>query len=348
MKFINGLSCDLDFSAPGRSLGAIALTVSDDQHEFSTLEIPIAVISRGVGPTVLLTAGNHGDEYEGQVVLRHLVNDLRADQITGRIIVLPALNYPAVMADARVSPIDRGNLNRSFPGNPEAGPTGAIAHFVSQTLLPLADAAIDLHSGGHHATYVPCAFLCTHHNPDILRRSLAMAEAFAAPFTYVCRGSDGPTALDPIAHDAGVPLLSAELAGAAGVDVRATAVGYDGVLRVLHMLGVVTGPHGPTEPTRFLDGIKGAHTVSSPITGMFEPLHDVGTEVMAGAPAGFVWSLEEFERPPIEVHFQSAGVIAAKRATARVRRGSHLYLVAPQMSREAVLGAEGTGPFERA
>lgn len=341
MKFLNGLSCDLDLDAPGKRLGAVALTVSDDQYEFGTIQIPIAVMAHGAGPTVLLTAGNHGDEYEGQVILRSLVRELQAEQIAGRIIVLPALNYPAVMADARVSPIDHGNLNRSFPGRPDAGPTAAIAHFVSQTLLPLADAGIDLHSGGRHATYVPCAFLCTHHDPAILRRSLAMAEAFAAPFTYVCRGSDGPTALDPVAHDAGVALLSAELAGAAGLDVSATEIGYAGVMRVLHMLGVLTASPDPAGPTRFLDGIAAANTVSSPIAGMFEPFHDVGAAVAAGAPAGRVWSLEEFERPPVDVSFPSAGVIVARRATARVRRGGHLYLVAPEMARTAVLRAEG-------
>src|SRR3546814_2542502 len=39
--------------------------------------IPIAVIKNGTGPSVLLIAGNHGDEYEGQVLLTRLIRQAR-------------------------------------------------------------------------------------------------------------------------------------------------------------------------------------------------------------------------------------------------------------------------------
>ena len=35
--------------------------------------IPLASVSRGEGPTVLLLAGNHGDEYEGQIAALKLL-----------------------------------------------------------------------------------------------------------------------------------------------------------------------------------------------------------------------------------------------------------------------------------
>ncbi len=345
MKFIDGLVCDLDLESAGKRIGAIALTVSDSQNDFATIQIPIAVIAHGTGPTVLLSAGNHGNEYEGQVILRRLIHDTAPEQVRGRLIVLPALNYPAVMADARVSPLDGGNLNRSFPGRPDAGPTAAIADYVSRSLLPLADAGIDLHSGGRSAAFVPCAFLCTHPDPAITQRSLAMAEAFGAPYVYVSRGRDGPAAFDPVAHDAGVAFISTELAGGGGVDVAATAVGHAGVHRVLHALGVLgDAPSPAVGTTRFLNGIDAVTTVFSPITGVFEPFHDLGAEVSAGQPAGRVWSLEEVERPPRDIVFPAAGVIAVKRVIARVPRGGHLYVVASEMPRAAVLHAEAGTP----
>lgn len=340
MKFINGLSCGLDLDAPGKRLGSADLTVSDDAHAFSVIPIPMAVIVGAAGPTVLLTAGNHGDEYEGQVILRRLIHDIAPADLTGRLIVLPALNYPAVVANTRTSPLDNGNLNRSFPGSATAGPTAAIAQFVTQALLPLADAAMDLHSGGSRAAFVPSAFLCTHPNADITRRSLEMAEAFGAPYTYVSRGSDGPAAFDPVAQDAGVAFLSTELAGGVGVDITATAIGHAGVLRVLHHLGVLRAPQPAAPPTRLLDGIAGACSIAAPITGIFEPFHELGATVAAGQPAGRVWSLEELERPPVEIVFPAGGIVTVKRTTARVRRGSHVYVVVPEMSRDGVLTAE--------
>jgi uncharacterized protein len=42
--------------------------------------------------------------------------------------LLPAVNYPAVMASRRVSRIDGGNLNRSFPGDAAGTPTEMISH----------------------------------------------------------------------------------------------------------------------------------------------------------------------------------------------------------------------------
>ena len=75
--------------------------------------IPITVIKNGDGPTALLVGGNHGGEYEGPVALLKLTQELRADDIQGRVIILPALNLPAVLAGQRVSPVDGLDMNRS-------------------------------------------------------------------------------------------------------------------------------------------------------------------------------------------------------------------------------------------
>ena len=73
--------------------------------------------------------------YEGQVILRELANTLPAQAIQGRLIAMPSLNMPAVRDDARVSPLDGGDLNRVFPGAPDQGPTAAIAGFVAEVIL---------------------------------------------------------------------------------------------------------------------------------------------------------------------------------------------------------------------
>ena len=99
------ISCDIDFDRPGKQISHLRLDHSDNRHAFGFIPIPIAVISGAPGPTVLLTAGNHGDEYEGQVILRRLIRDTEPEGLKGRLIVLPALNAPAVQAGTRVSPL---------------------------------------------------------------------------------------------------------------------------------------------------------------------------------------------------------------------------------------------------
>src|SRR3954465_7645781 len=129
---------DVDYERDGKRVGGLALPHSVTRSAYGTLRIPVACLKHGTGRTVLLMAGNHGDEYEGQIALSRFIRETEAEQIQGRIIVLPAANLPAAMAGTRVSPIDRGNLNRAFGGDPERGPTWAIAHYVETVLFPLA------------------------------------------------------------------------------------------------------------------------------------------------------------------------------------------------------------------
>lgn len=335
------IHCGLDIDQRGKRVGALELTHSDDAHSFSVIPIPIAVIVGNPGPTLLLTAGVHGDEYEGQVILRALIHDLQPEEISGRLIILPALNAPAARVNSRVSPLDGMNLNRAFPGSENGSPTQAIAHFVTTRILPLCDAGIDLHSGGASADYQASAFLCTCDNRDVLERNVLLAEAFGAPVTYVVRGDDWPTGFDPVAHSAGVPFISAELSGGGGVDIDATRIGRAGIMNVCAHLGLIDPKRGVRSPTRFLNGDSGGCTLTSPITGIFEPWRQLGDHVGKGEAAGRVFSLDEVDRPPIDLEFDVAGTILVKRTTARVVPGDHLFVVASDMAREQIFCLAG-------
>ena len=161
------IACDLDLEGPGKRTGYLRLIYSDNAHAASIIPIPIAVIAGGEGPSVVLSAGTHGNEYEGQVILRELVGELTPESVNGRLIVLPSLNMPAVRDDERVSPLDGANLNREFPGAPGRGPTAAIAGFVAQEILPHCDAGIDIHTGGAAASFVSLVFLCRCDNDEV-------------------------------------------------------------------------------------------------------------------------------------------------------------------------------------
>jgi predicted deacylase len=337
MNSIDSIKCDQEFDLEGKQFGNIELSFSDNKHAFSKIQVPIITIKNGSGPTLLLSAGNHGDEYEGQVILRRMIDELSPADINGRLIILPALNYPAVLDNARVSPLDQGNMNRSFPGVEGSNPTSAIAHFVTTTILPLADAGIDLHSGGGHSYYLPCTYLCTARDPEITKQNLALVEAFNAPNTLVVRGENATSGFDPVAHNCGVPFISTELSGGANVDIGATAMGMQGVKNVMHHLGIIDSP-APTEAkSRYLNAIDGSYHLSAPYSGIFEPYRALGEEIAAGDVAGVLYSVEEVERPPLELSFDRPGIIMVRRNGARVCRGGHLFLVCSTMKREDVM-----------
>src|SRR5258708_33896013 len=130
---------EVDFEKEGKQSAFLRLPHSVHRSAYGWLPIPITCIKDGSGPTVLLSSGNHGDEYEGQVTLMKLTRRLQAGDVKGRIIILSAANFPAAMAGMRTSPTDDGNLDRTFPGNPHRGPTGMTAHFIESGLVPMAD-----------------------------------------------------------------------------------------------------------------------------------------------------------------------------------------------------------------
>ncbi len=87
---------EIDFDRDGRQAGTLRAPLSRNTSGWGIVEIPVIVVQNGSGPTVLLTGGVHGDEYEGPIALSELGRSLRPEQIQGRVIMMPAVNVPAV------------------------------------------------------------------------------------------------------------------------------------------------------------------------------------------------------------------------------------------------------------
>ena len=153
----NPISPTIPLDEDGSHHGFLSLPYSRNDSAWGSIMIPISVIKNGPGPTALLTGANHGDEYEGPVALQDLALRLNAADIQGRVIIVPAFNYPAFRAGTRNSPIDDGNMNRVFPGNPRGTVTEKIADYFMRTLVPQADVIVDIHSGGKTLEFVPLA-----------------------------------------------------------------------------------------------------------------------------------------------------------------------------------------------
>lgn len=110
----------------------------------------------GSGPCVLLTAGVHGDEYEGPAALLECVSYLQSAHLQGSAIAIPVANSMAWRGSCRLSPEDGKNLARVFPGNPDGSPTERLAAQI-WSIAEQADFLIDLHSGGTDYVFLPLA-----------------------------------------------------------------------------------------------------------------------------------------------------------------------------------------------
>jgi hypothetical protein len=111
---------------------------------YGWLPIPAASIRNGEGSTVIVSAGTHGDEYEGQIIVSRLIREIEPGMITGQLILLPQANAPAAQAGMRTAPLDDGNLNRLYPGDAGGTPSQIIAQYIEHTLLARAQYMIDL------------------------------------------------------------------------------------------------------------------------------------------------------------------------------------------------------------
>ena len=320
---------DVDFHADGKQIGFIRLFHSVHSSAYGFIPIPIVVIRNGDGPTALFVSGNHGDEYEGQVALAKLAKSLDPATVKGRIIILPMANFPAAMVGRRTSPIDEGNLNRTFPGNPDGTVTQQIAYFIEHVLIPMADVVCDLHSGGSSLSYVPCALI--KRSPDANRHAsqLALLTAFGSPLAYLAGGGNGTGAdstLMGAAERAGKLALGTELGGAGQVTTSALRIVERGLFNVLVHMGILAPERGLAgEPTRLLEVGGPDYFVYAPENGVFEPAADLGEIVSKGQLAGRIHFPETPGAPAVEFSFARAGFVLCKRVPARTMRGDCLF-----------------------
>lgn len=320
------IASTVDFERDGRQDGFLRLPHSTDDSAYGHIPIPVTCIKRGAAPNLLLIAGNHGDEYEGQVALRKLLATLRPEEMRGRLIVLPAANLPAVLAGRRVAPHDEGNLNRSFIAGPPATPTQQIAAFIEHELLARCDHAIDLHSGGASLRYLPAGVgNIVHDRPERNDRVREMLAAFGAPVSFV---SDtrlaSSTSFASAAIRQGVVAIGTEAGGGASLSVAALRMVEDGIRRVMVRLGMLDGDI-EWPGTRLFEVGGPDYFVYAPAGGIFEPFVEPGAEVKAGDPAAAIHALDGRGGPPAIAHFVRDGMVLCRREQGLARAGDCLF-----------------------
>ena len=328
MSKTSRITSEIDFDRDGKQVGFLRVPHSVHRSAYGWIPIPVASIRNGEGPRVLLMAGNHGDEYEGQVAHASLLRSLRPEDVRGRLIFLTSANFPAADAGMRTSPIDEGNLNRSFPGDNDGGITAQIAWYIEHVLLPQCDYVFDLHSGGSSLMYIPSGLSRRHADSERMARHLELLAAFGAPVSYVTDAPQGEDrTLTAAASRQGVIHLGSELGGGGTVTPAALRTAREGTLRALKLVGALTDSVAVTPaPASRLMQVRGANYYTyAPEAGFFEPLVELGDEVVAGQEAGLIHFHDTPWREPAVARFERAGTVLCKRVPCRTRRGDCLF-----------------------
>ena len=292
--------------------------------------IPLTVVKNGKGPTALLTGGNHGDEYEGRIALFNLARDLNSTQVSGRVILVPAMNYPAFQAGKRTSPIDSGNMNRSFPGSPEGSITEKIADYFQRTLLPMADWVLDFHSGGKTLDFVPFCAAHKLEDKEQEKRCADAMQAFNAPYSIMLLEIDSTGMYDSAAEEMGKVFITTELGGKGTATAETVGIAKRGVRNFLIHAGILQGMLD-LRPTLDLDMPDGRCYITCESNGLLEMKVDLGEDVSKGQLLAEVHDVRRTGSETEAYFSQLDGILTARHAPGLIGFGDSLAVVAEKV-----------------
>lgn len=300
---------------------------------WANLLVPITVIQNGEGPTAVVSGGNHGDEYPGQIAVMKLCRNIEPQHVQGRLILIPSLNYPAAKSATRLSPLDGMNMNRAFPGRPDGSVTSIIAHYMTTVVFPMSDIVIDIHTGGRSMDFVPCATM--HLVPDRTQRDAMIAgvEAWNTDISFVYADVAGSGLLPVEAENQGKIVVTTEMGGGEPVSSGVHTITQVGLSNVLRHFGILQGDAITRAslglpPTRWVQALSRDDYRFAPESGIFEPLVALGSEVSDGQTVANIHFLERPDRDPVPIIAPTAGVLLATRGPALVAQGDCVACIA--------------------
>ena len=293
-------------------------------------ELPfLYVTGPTVGPTLLVLAAVHGDEYEGVEAVPRIFRSLTPGDLCGTLLMVPICNVPAYGTATRGSTIDGQNLARVFPGDKHGTITEQIAYFLTEKLLKPSDFLIDLHSGGITAR-IPTLIGYIHSDDERGQRALAGAKAFGVSIMWGHPLPVPPGRSLTVATNLGIPALYTEAAGggyARPEDVRCFT---NGVLNVMKHLDMLEGEPQLQPVTHHLIGNGNLdEVITTPVAGYFRSEVDLLESVSTGQQLGTICNA--FGDILARITSQQSGIVIMLRRIHRVHPGDGLVHVTSRL-----------------
>jgi len=292
------------------------------------LSLPVHTVrGRRTGPTVVLTAGTHGDAISGPKWIKAVLDTLDPEALSGTVVAVPVGNPPAFEWTNRHTPIDGVNMNRVYPGDPAGRLTDRMAALVAD-IVRHADVHVDCHGGGEDAINYMYARPSGGADRRYDDRTLELARVFG--MEYLWEGPFYSGSLTNIAFRMGVPGLLLELGVMEPVGDRFLQDGVTGTRNLLKHLGMLDGKPEPIRPTQWL--LRDRKLLRPQNGGLFLPelsperLNDVvpfGTVLGRVLDAG---RLEEIE--VITAPYEETVILQMRHALSRVQPGSYAFILA--------------------
>lgn len=219
--------------------------------------LPVSVFKGNKpGKKIMITAGVHGDEYNGVLAAQQTARELIGADLAGTVTIVPMINLTGMLnhsrdffsADPDASP---ANLNRFFPGDANGNEANRFLHALWNHLLkPNAELAIDLHtqtSGTVYPLYVFADFR--------IEQSLEMARLINPDAILNDPGDAG--VLETVWNNSGIPSITIEVGMGRYTEQELIDRTVVGIFNVLKRHDVISG-----QPNELITCIEGQDVVS--------------------------------------------------------------------------------------
>ena len=241
-------------------------------HTASPIDVPVIISrSKKKGPTVLFTAGIHGDEVNGVEIIRQLIAKGINQPKCGTIICMPVINIFGFINLKREFP-DGRDLNRVFPGSTQGSLASRVANKLVKEIVPHADLIIDFHTGGSGRFNAP-QLRYTKNKKELD----TLAEIFGAPFVLYSKNLT--KSFRATCAKLGKALLLFEGGKSFHIDDIVTNSGVNGSKRILKHLGMLKTVFKSTKPKKNCVFIESSKWQRAKYSGMFKAAIPVGSKV---------------------------------------------------------------------
>lgn len=250
-------------------------------HTNTPIDVPI-IIERSLheGPTVLFTAGIHGDEVNGVEIVRQLVSKGINKPKIGTTICIPIINIFGFLQKLRDFP-DGRDLNRSFPGSKKGALAAQVAYKLMNEIVPLADYCLDFHTGGSSRFNAP--HIRIEKGDDALTE---LATIFNAPF--ILHSKNLKKSFRNACRKRGTPMLLFEGGKSNSIDSVVSNTGVNGSKRILNHLGMLQSKFKVSVPSKPSVIIANSKWIRAHASGMFKANVKVGALVNRGEILGHI------------------------------------------------------------
>lgn len=287
-------------------------------HGTDDVKIPFTVlVGKKLKPAALIMAGVHGDEYEGPAAILDLVEEINPGALEGSIVFVPFANPQAFAAASRRHPADNGDLNRSFPGDPQGKPTMRLAHLLIAEFVSQADCIFSLHGWGREALVHPYVeYPAGDSETARASRQAALASGFEFVYPYPWpKGVLGNYALEQC-----IPILEGEIGGMATITPGGQKLYRDAILRFLAHFNILQAD----VPSAQQD-IHVVHheEIRAAQNGLFQSCLTVGDALSAGETLGVIRGLDGVCLETLQA--PRAGIVGVMRTLSSVAAGDMLF-----------------------